>query len=283
MIKKFFFVSSRYSRHLKRSCYMWAFFYLTAWMLTAAIANSQTIAESNWELLLEKNAEEVMVVHQDFNPLFWQNSQLNEDVGERLYRLGQFYFQKLSDDMPGVKLSDIVFIGSMADYLYTSHSDLDMNLIIDTANVHWPTKAITSYLKQNNKYWHTQSMTLFNYPIEIGAYTQISTLGGIYSVLDRAWVKMPEHHVILFSKDALKKVVRAYHQDIDVLQHEYISNPKQFRCERFSEFQTALIKWRKDGLQREGLTSIENISYRLLRILGEIDLVADLAAECLAA
>jgi hypothetical protein len=224
-----------------------------------------------------------MVVHQDFNALFWKNEQLDPDVDERFNRLGQFYFKKLSDDMPGVKLDDIVFVGSMADYLYTSYSDLDINLIIDTSKVHWPSKAITSYLKQSNKYWHTQTMTLSNYPIEVGTYTQISTLGGIYSILNHTWLKRPEHHDMLFSKDDLKGVAQTYHRDIIALQQEYIANPKQFECEKFTQFQTTLIKWRKDGLQREGLTSIENMGYRLLRSLGEIDLVLDLSSECLSA
>lgn len=261
---------------------LFAVFY-TVILFVSSNGYTQAVADANWELLLESNTQEMMTMHQNLNPLFWQNNQLNHDVDERLYRLGQFYFKKVSDDMPGVKLDDIVFIGSMADYLYTTHSDLDVNLIIDVSNVAWPSKAIASFLKQNNKYWHTQTLSLFNYPIEMGAYTQISTLGGIYSILNHAWVKMPEHHEILFSKDELKNIVRAHHQNIITLQQNYIANSKQFDCGKFTNFQSALIKWRKDGLQRDGLTSIENMSYRLLRILGEIDLVSDLASECLSA
>ncbi len=257
--------------------------YIAAWALVSAVANGQTVAEENWELLLETNAQEIMVVHQDLNSLFWKNGQLAPDVEERLNRLGQFYFKKLSDDMPSVKLDDIVFVGSMADYLYTSHSDLDINLLIDTSKVQWPSKAITSYLKQTNKYWHTHKRPLLNYPIEMGTYTQVSTAGGIYSILNHTWLKMPEHHEMLFSKDDLKSVAQSYHRDINALQQEYTANPKQFECDKFTRFQTGLIKWRQDGLQREGLASIENISYRLLRILGQIDLVSELSSECMSA
>lgn len=253
---------------------------LLATLLLSYVTHSTTVDESTWPLLLEEKINEVMEQHTELNPLFWQQEQLDPTIQKKLQRIGTIYFHEIVRAIPGVKLKDILFIGGMANYFYNSDSDIDIHLLIDTSNLSYSDDFINHYLIYINKYWSTKKIMLSNYRIELGAYTDSNSAGGIYSILTNQWLTPPTRATINFSKETLKGVVEQHHHELMQLQDAYAMFPTTFDCAKFTRFLGDMSRSRSEGLRREGLTSIENFAYRVMRNLHELESASNAYLEC---
>ena len=66
----------------------------------------------------------------NLNPKIWnQDKELKEEIKEELLKLGKDYFENL--DLGSVKLEDLTFTGSLANYNWSKYSDVDLHLVFD--------------------------------------------------------------------------------------------------------------------------------------------------------
>jgi hypothetical protein len=62
----------------------------------------------------------------------WENEKLNPQVREALLLIAQEFYDTLKIDSG---LEDVRFTGSLANFNYTSKSDIDLHLVIDFSKV----------------------------------------------------------------------------------------------------------------------------------------------------
>ena len=67
-------------------------------------------------------------IRSELNPKLWQNDKLRSEVRTRLLKIAVDVIKSLELE---TSLDDITFTGSLANYNYSKHSDIDLHIILD--------------------------------------------------------------------------------------------------------------------------------------------------------
>lgn len=238
-------------------------------------------SDPDWERQLDTIVDELMVIHEQLHPLFWSDEQLNPQVRESVLKWAQKQFKQLKRVIPGIQLVDVQFIGSMANYNYTSYSDLDFHLIVDLSKITYPKKLANFHLILLNQLWTKDyekiNLHFYHYPVQILAFTEQTEYRQedtpIYSLLSNSWLNKPKHSKLTFSKETLIEAVKNQHMKFLHLSKTYENQPNKSNCSAIGNFYYALKKLRVDALHvnPEGQYSLENIQFKALRNLGDIE------------
>ena len=201
--------------------------------------------------------------HDQLNPKLWDGDQLQPDVRRALLKIANHFKDFLGIDM--FDLLDITISGSNAAYTYTSHSDIDLHLVVMIPDEH---QQELEQLFNAKKYQYNDQHDIRVRGFEVELYVQDAEQKhhsmGIYSVSKNSWIQRPE-----------KK--RATINDIDVrekyqtMQHrinQAIVSNSQTRIEKVW---TDVKNMRQAGLETGGEFSPENLAFKILRAEGHIE------------
>ena len=222
------------------------------------------------------------------NEKFWVNSgkgyTLKPIVRKRLLKIADDFIEYLTIDIK--KVTDIIFLGSMANYNWSTYSDVDLHLVMDFSKINKDTELVTEYFDSKKKLWNDEheSLKIFGFPVELYVQDikQVNASVGQFSLEKNKWLAKPE---IIddsdFDKVKIKEKASVIMTDIDDLLKAYKSKPN------FSELKTIsnktkklydkIKKIRKQGLESEkGETSVGNIVFKVLRRNGYFEKLIDL-------
>jgi len=201
--------------------------------------------------------------HDELNPRLWKNDRLQPEVRAALMRIAEHFKDFLGIDI--YDLLDITISGSNAAYTYTSHSDIDLHLVVMIPEAHEPE---LKELFQAKKYQYNDQHDIRVRGFDVELYVQDAEDAhhsmGIYSVLNDRWIKKP-------------KKQRAQVDDIEV-QEKYRSIKHRIdRAIVSDDFSSVQAVWnsvknmRKSGLETGGEFSPENLAFKILRADGTLD------------
>jgi hypothetical protein len=242
-------------------------------------ASDATLDKYRIGLEEEINASQINLksfdLQRDLNERIWINDKINSRVRLRLLDIADAYFEDLM--IPWVKIKDIQFVGSLAAYTWSKYSDIDIHIIIDFKDVDVNVQLVREYFDTKEKRFNElhSDLTIYGFPIEI--YTQdineILETNGIYSLEKNEWIKFPQYSQdIKLQKDVIKtkssliinKIIK-----IDELYSKYKVQDDDYKLEILNNMTQKLYKaikaMRKEGLNREGENSWENIVFKVLR------------------
>ena len=135
--------------------------------------------------------ENVVTVHNELNPVLWDNNELRLEVKEKIMDLVDEFQSTL--DIP-LTILDINIVGSNASYNYTDKSDVDVHIITNFEEYGYPKEFIEAAMNSfktnfNNKY----DITYGGYNVEIYVEDVKSSpqSNGIYSIFQDKWIKEP--------------------------------------------------------------------------------------------
>ena len=252
--------------------------------------NKGTISEST--NLTEATIDDVNLnsfkPKKELNEKFWVNSgkgyTLKPIVRKRLLKIADDFIEYLTIDIK--KVTDIIFLGSMANYNWSTYSDVDLHLVMDFSKINKDTELVTEYFDSKKKLWNDEheSLKIFGFPVELYVQDikQVNASVGQFSLEKNKWLAKPE---IIddsdFDKVKIKEKASVIMTDIDDLLKAYKSKPN------FSELKTIsnktkklydkIKKIRKQGLESEkGETSVGNIVFKVLRRNGYFEKLIDL-------
>lgn len=138
------------------------------------------------------NIKEAIQVHKTLNPLLWnEDMTLKEDVKQKLFEIID-YFQNIA--MFKFKLIDAHIVGSNASYNYTEHSDLDLHLIINYADINCSEEVISALCNfQKAAFNNAYDIKIHGINVEIYLedVNSMTLSNGIYSLFDDEWIKKP--------------------------------------------------------------------------------------------
>lgn len=207
--------------------------------------------------------DSAVIFHNELNTKLWRNGQLDSTVRYKLMLIAEHFIKFV--DLPNIRLRDITISGSNAGYTYTTNSDLDLHLVVDVP------RAAEFHLKplfdaKKNQYNFQHDIKIHDVDVEL--YIQPSTdahhSSGIYSVLDDKWLVKPKPVKATISDDDVEFKVNNYVNKIKLaLKSKNLKTALKVKEE--------LSKLRKNGLEREGEFSVENIAFKVLRVKGWIN------------
>jgi len=198
-------------------------------------------------------------------PEAWVKNRLIPEVRYKLLNAAKHFQDTLN--ILKFKLIDVVLTGSMANYNYTKFSDFDVHLITDFDALQCDDIAEELYLAKKSLWNDRHDIIVRGHEVEmyIEDVKQPPTSGGVYSILDDSWKKVPNYDPPDINDQALNHKVEDL---IKLINNTILHGDDADDLDRLSN---KLRKYRKTGLDKHGEYSLENLAYKIIRNLGYMD------------
>jgi hypothetical protein len=210
--------------------------------------------------------------HKKLNPKFWLNNHLKSGIRKNLLNLANFYFKQL--DL-GVKLKDIIFTGSLANYNYTNLSDIDIHIIIDYKKLTNDEDFAKEFFSNKRSIWaDSNDIKINGFPVEI--YVQdVSELddigmGAMYSLLNNKWIRKPTYKLPEVDKHLITTKVNKY---LDIFNKISMMDDSIKKIDSYNKVFEKIRTERKKATQEEGEFSVDNLVFKVLRSKGVFDII----------
>lgn len=218
--------------------------------------------------LSENDTQLSIRYHDQLNKVIWdQQDKLKPQIREQLLAVADEFVQFVDAEF---EVIDIILTGSLANYNWTDHSDLDVHIIVDltSEDVDNPIIDIQNAFKTKKYLWaEYHSVTVNGFPVE--PYIQLADeeieATAIYSlVLDR-WIRKPKREDVRIDGFSIRKkadelidtIITIIDRDVGVHAAEAIEKK--------------IYQIRRAGLDKRGEMSTENLVFKEVRNSGAIN------------
>ncbi len=178
-----------------------------------------------------------------------------------------------------IKIKDIIFTGSLANFNFHPGSDLDLHIYFDLSKYNEKQKTIIlNYLMAKKTIWNdSHDVEIKEFEVELypedNKTHQIST--GMYSLIKNKWLVKPHEQHIKIDKQKIQFFYQPIKKKIDEFEKEIDDKIKLY-----NDIKATMEKikaMRKHGLStKERDFSPENLAFKLLRNNGDIKRLLDL-------
>jgi len=228
----------------------------------------------------ESEVTAVPQIKDDLNEDIWGvDNKLKPEISEKLLKIAKDFYERL--DLP-VPILDITFTGSLANYNWTSLSDIDLHIVVDYLAINENQELVRNYLMEAKSNWNrAHEIKIKGHEVEI--YVQDSNephhSTGVYSVSNDVWIITPRKKTFEVSEDAVEQKAEHFIKMIDGIQ-------KRFDEEKYEEvygdterLSDKLKNYRQSGLETGGEFSVENLVFKYLRNTEEIGKIMNLKGD----
>lgn len=146
---------------------------------------------------MKKHLVENLEIHDTLNPKLWDsNDKLIPDVRDKILEIVE-EFKKNVQEMTDLELNplDIYLVGSNASYNYTSHSDVDVHIVINFNTIDENSGLVQSLMNfQKSSFNSGYDIKIHGIDVELYVEDLNSTAlsNGVFSVMQDQWIKKPE-------------------------------------------------------------------------------------------
>jgi hypothetical protein len=217
------------------------------------------------------------------NPIFWSNGVFNPGVKTKLLQIAHDFYADLKVITP---IDDIQLTGSLANYNWTKHSDLDVHVIMDLSIINPDLELVKTALHGIKTAWNERHpVNIYGFDVELYAQdsNQLHLASGLYSLMKNEWIREPKFDPpTVDPKDVNLKAesyIFAIKQMINELKN---SSPEEARdiMQRASVLKKKISKSREELLSHKGGEfSVENLVFKKLRNEGWIGKLIDIKSQ----
>lgn len=217
--------------------------------------------------MLNENIE----FHSKLNNKIWNGFELKPEIHTKLLEIADTFNTSL--DVPNLEVYDIVFTGSLANYNYTSQSDIDLHLVVDfnTLNIS-PEEFIQKYFNsKKNEFNQKHNIKIYGYPVELYVedIKSPAKATGRYSLKNRKWLSIPKG-----LNDEVYDVTNE--QKYKIFVNEIDSLGENADKDDAAIILANIYDMRRNGLEENGELALDNLIFKELRNNGYIDKVRDI-------
>ena len=216
----------------------------------------------------------------ELNPKIWESSdKMSPKVRERLLDIAYEFIEFLGVD---VVISDVVMMGSLANYNWSRFSDVDLHLIADFEQ--FSEKELPLYeelfkLKKtlfNDKH----NIKIYGYDVELYVQDDVKAFSsGEYSVLFDEWKKKPKKEKVEIDTELIKNKSEHWMKIIDEVIDNLDDKSMESGVDSINKIKDKLKKYRTAGLEDGGEMSNENLVFKVLRRNGYMQKLFDFRNE----
>jgi hypothetical protein len=215
----------------------------------------------------------VAPLRDELNPKVWTaDNKLKPEVRQALLDIANSYFESLDLDL---KVKDILFTGSLANYGWTDGSDIDLHLLVDYKDL-GEIPFLEDYLYLKKKNWQEKhNISIFGFEVEPFAKDEEGQYDykAIYSVMNDEWVVPPRKDKPVIDFETVKEKAASIMNDIDGIEGITDTDKRHKEAEKLKNKLGGL---RNIGLHKSGEYSNENLIYKTLRRSGYLDKLGDI-------
>lgn len=217
----------------------------------------------------------------ELNSVFWKDGKFDPEVRTKLLQIATDFYTDLKVEAP---IIDIHLTGSLANFNWTEHSDLDVHVILDFKEIGEDIDLVKAALDGKRFIWNLRHpVKIHGYDVELYAQDKDEphVASGLYSLMKDEWITEPQpSNPQIDERDVMRKV-SAYKIEIEELEKEVKkadSEEAREAMDRISALKQKIMKARKEGLAKNGEFSIENLVFKTLRNDGWLERLIDLGA-----
>jgi predicted nucleotidyltransferase len=203
-------------------------------------------------------------------PLFFdEDGKINTEVRKQLLDITNNFIDFLKIE---VKPTDILLVGSLANYNWNKFSDIDLHVEFDFKEINEDIELVSEFMLTKKTLWNFKhDVKIFNYDVEVYGQPNDSevTSSGIYSILNNKWINVPKKPNYDFSIRRLVKKAAILAQMAENIIKSVEGNEEKLK--KINILVTKIYKYRLAGLEENGEFSDENLVFKILRRVGFID------------
>jgi predicted nucleotidyltransferase len=199
-------------------------------------------------------------------PRIWEQEALKPLISNKLIKIAQDFIDNLPIE---VDVEDIRLTGSLANYNWSTYSDIDLHIIVDFAGVDENRVLVKSFFDNARMRWNNKhDIKMKGYDVEI--YVEDSReqhlSSGIYSLLDEEWIKKPQRFRNSIDFFSARKKADDMETQANMVSNLVNAGKLKEALKAIERIKNKIKKMRSAGLEsamRE--FSIENIAFKILR------------------
>jgi hypothetical protein len=177
-------------------------------------------------------------------------------------------------------IHDIILTGSLANYNWSSYSDVDLHIMVDMSELgdsEVLTKIVKEFFDAKKNVWnekHDIKIKNFDVELYVQDINEEHVSSGVYSILNNEWVVEPSNKPEDIDTQKILDKGEYFAKQIDSLIDGHNNNKDVSTGE--TALRDKLKKFRKSGLDSGGEYSYENLTFKLLRRNGYIEKLMNL-------
>ena len=225
------------------------------------------------KIKVNNNSESGLEYKSTFHPMFWEGEEFKKDIRQKLLEIANRFINDLG--VEGITPDDVTLTGSLANYNWSDKSDIDLHIIIDFDKLKVNNDILKDLLNLKRMMWNkAHDIKIKGHDVEI--YIQdknephYST--GVYSLDQGEWIDKPSREEPKLDLEAAQNKADQISKDID--------NLERFEAEKKYEMSISLKdkikKMRQIGLESDGVYSVENLAFKLLRRSGTLEKLSNM-------
>ncbi len=225
------------------------------------------------KIKVNNNSESGLEYKSTFHPMFWEGEEFKKDIRQKLLEIANRFINDLG--VEGITPDDITLTGSLANYNWSDKSDIDLHIIIDFDKLKVNSDILKDLLNLKRMMWNkAHDIKIKGHDVEI--YIQdkgephYST--GVYSLDKGEWIDKPSREEPKLDLEAAQNKAEQISKDVD--------NLERFEAEKKYEMSISLKdkikKMRQIGLESDGVYSVENLAFKLLRRSGTLEKLSNM-------
>lgn len=234
----------------------------------------------NWKDFI-KDAKEFDLssfkIQDTLNPKFWENDGLKPEIKKKLMKIVEDFFESLEID--GLTMEDVTLTGSLANYNWSSYSDVDLHILVDFDDLEGDEEFIKDYFRAKQSVWNRKhDIKMFGHEVEI--YVQdanephVST--GVYSVMRDSWLVEPKKEDPKIDYETVVLKATSLMDQIDRACDLYCDKKYTETVDYVDKMKEKIRNFRKCGLESGGQFAPENLAFKVLRRNGYLKKLSDL-------
>lgn len=216
-------------------------------------------------------------IKSELNPEIWIDGHLNPKVRVKLVKVALDFFKNLKIPKT-VKLKDIIFTGSLANFNWSKFSDIDLHLVLDFSEIEGSKEFVEEFFWLQKDQWNqTHDVKIFNYPVEIYVQDIKAKLAAtaVYSVLFDKWILKPKKENFELDSQNLKSKAERILNLLRIIKKDYDNQDYKKVVDRVTYIKDKIKAMRTSGLEKGGEFSTENLLFKVLRRTPFMDYLDD--------
>jgi hypothetical protein len=220
-------------------------------------------------LELEKfKIEDAINFHDEYNPWLFDGDKLKPTIKRQLETIADDFVEFMG--IPDLAIEDIIITGSNVAYTYTSHSDIDLHLLVDFAKLPESDVYRELFNAKKSLYNDTYEITIRDIPVEVYVQdtAQSHTSLGEYSLYKDMFTRVPtKKRANLDEISAASKFERLEQLALEGLKSDDI--------EKVNGVLSIIKRYRQSGLDNKGEFGPENLAFKAVRSKGYFQALFD--------
>jgi hypothetical protein len=220
-------------------------------------------------------------IKSELNPKIWVGDKLNPKVRAKLVKIATDFFNEL--DLPSeVKMKDIIFTGSLANFNWSKFSDIDLHIVLDFSQIEAEDKFKEDFFYAQKALWNqAHDITVFDYPVELYAQDIKAKLvaSAVYSVKFDKWILKASKEDFKVNKKVIKQKADRFIDNLKDIRKDYQENKLQSVVDKVKSLKDKIKNYRTSGLEKGGEYAIENLVFKTLRRTPFMDILDSYKAK----